>query len=85
VVVLYRNAINPDSFDVLLDGVASGHLDRRPDEISGKAAWRIGEATEPLAALADRRWNDYSADYAYVTERWLEGVLADIRSVLTER
>jgi hypothetical protein len=73
------------SFDVLVDGVASGHLYRRPDEISGKPTWRIGDAVGLLAALADRRWNDYSADYAFGTERWLEGALADIRSALSER
>jgi hypothetical protein len=83
--VFYGSPTVRDSFDVLLDGTASGHLHRRPDEISGKPVWRIGDPYGPLAALADRRWNDYSADHAYSTERRLDGLLTDIRSALTRR
>jgi hypothetical protein len=74
------------SFDGLVDGVARGHLHRPPDEISGKPTWGTGDAAGPLAALADQRWNDCSANYAYGRERWLAGVLAAIiRSTLRGR
>ncbi len=75
-----------ETFDVLIDGIVAGYLHREPDEISGRPAWRIGKATGLLAALADRRWNDYSADYPGRTERWLAGVvLTDIRTALLGR
>ena len=70
------------TFDVLLDGVVSGLLHRRPDEISGKPTWRIGEATGALTTLADRRWTDYSSDYPGGPGRWLVRVVADIRAAL---
>jgi hypothetical protein len=82
VVVFYRAEEDPTSFDVLIDGIASGHLLRRQEALGGKPAWHIADAIGPLAALADRRWNDYSLGHAYGTERWLEGVLADIRAAL---
>ncbi len=71
---------------MLLDGVICGTLLRWPDEVSGKAAWRIDNATGALAGLTHRRWNDYSANSGNSPERWLETVmLADIRAALTRK
>jgi hypothetical protein len=85
VAVFFDSSTVRGSFDVLIDGVVSGHLHRRPGEISGKPTWRTGDAAGPLAVLAHRRSNDCSADYANGTERWLEGVLAGIRLTLRQR
>jgi hypothetical protein len=87
-VVRYAHPVAfPESYDMLLDGVPSGHLRRAPDEVSGHPAWRIGDAAGPLVQLADRRWNDYSDGYGYAlgTERWLDVVLLDIRRALGRR
>ena len=86
-VVFYRSPIEEGgAFDVLLDGVICGTLLRRLDEVSGKAAWCIGNATGALAGLTHRRWNDYSADSSNGPEWWLETVvLVDIRAVLTRQ
>ena len=86
-VAFYRSPAEEGcAFDVLLDGVICGTVLPRPNEVSGKAVWRIDNATGALAGLTHRRRNDYSADSGNGPEWSLETVvLVDIRAALTRQ
>ena len=76
----YGEELGTASFEVLIAGIVSGRLTRRPQ--GGRRVWFIDDAQGPLASLADREWIDRSPGGLGATLRWLHAVLADIRASL---
>jgi hypothetical protein len=75
-------SIDPNAFDILVDGRVAGCLRRRDDEMAGRLVWRIVDATGRLRAVTYLRWADAGAEPGIVTEWRLSGVLDAIRAAL---